>query len=327
MPQADHSPEKKDPAAGLTGTAMNLLTPSRLKPLIGVFVEALASEKGYSPHTCRAYASDLTEFADFALSADHGAGDVDNLTIRAYLAFLHRKENKKSSIARKLSALRSFFGFLVKHGHIGANPAEQVATPKQDKPIPEYLPVDEMFRLLDSLAADPAADQTLGLRNRAMFETLYSTGIRVSELTGLNIGDVDEKAGLVRVMGKGQRQRIVAIGAKALAAIAAYRRRLHLEGVAGADQAPLFLNKNRGRITTRSVARLLKLALVKSGSALSASPHSLRHSFATHMLDSGADLRLVQELLGHKSLSTTQKYTHVSIDRLMAVYDKAHPRK
>jgi len=303
------------------------LDPARLKSLINGFGEALAGEKGYSPHTCRAYASDLAEFADFALGADQGGRTVDHLTIRAYLGFLHRRPNKKSTIARKLSALRSLFGFLARHGHIEANPAEQVLTPRQDKTIPGYLPVDEMFFLLDSIAADPQADQTLGLRNRAMFETLYSTGIRVSELTGLNVGDVDDKAGLVRVMGKGRKQRIVAIGAKALEAIAAYRRRLHLQGVAGSDDAPLFLNKDRGRITTRSVARLLKLALVKSGSALSASPHSLRHSFATHMLDAGADLRLVQELLGHKSLSTTQKYTHVSIDRLMAVYDKAHPRK
>jgi len=301
--------------------------PSRLKPLIGAFVEALAGEKGYSPHTCQAYARDLEEFADFALSADQGAREVDYLTIRAYLGFLHRRPNKKSTIARKLSALRTFFGFLVRHGHVHHNPAEAVATPKQDKTIPNYLPVDEMFRILDGMGADPRADHTLGLRNRAMFETLYSTGIRVSELTGLNVGDVDDRAGLVRVMGKGQKQRIVAIGAKAVAAIAAYRRRLHLEGVAGADHDPLFLNKDSGRITTRSVARLLKQVLAKSGSILPASPHSLRHSFATHMLDAGADLRLVQELLGHKSLSTTQRYTHVSIDRLMAVYDKAHPRK
>jgi integrase/recombinase XerC len=303
------------------------VAPSEFRRLIGTFIEALAGEKGYSPHTCRAYARDLEAFADFADQAGPEAQAIDYLTIRAYLGFLHRKQNKKSTIARKLSALRTLFGFWVKHGVVSDNPAELILTPKQDKTIPDYLPVDEMFRLLDSFGTDPDKGRTLTLRNRAMFETLYSTGIRVSELTGLNLGDVDFTAGLVRVMGKGRKQRIVAIGAKALAAIGAYRRRLHLEGLAGADGDPLFLNKGRGRITTRSVARLLKALLVKNGSALPASPHSLRHSFATHMLDNGADLRLVQELLGHKSLSTTQKYTHVSIDRLMAVYDKAHPRK
>jgi integrase/recombinase XerC len=301
--------------------------PSQLKPLIGPFIETLASAKGYSAHTCRAYARDVAEFVDFAAADGSLSRDVDHLTLRAYLGFLYRKPNKKSTIARKLSALRTLFAFLVKQGYQADNPAQMVLTPKQEKTIPNYLPVDDMFRLLDSLAADPAADKTLSLRNRAMFETLYSAGIRVSELTGLNIGDVDMAAGLVRVMGKGRKQRIVAIGAKAIAAIDRYQKRLRLAGAAGADGDPLFLNKNGRRITTRSVARLLKAAMIQSGMTLAASPHSLRHSFATHLLDAGADLRLVQELLGHKSLSTTQKYTHVSIDRLMAVYDKAHPRK
>jgi len=220
--------------------------------------------------------------------------------------------------------LRSFFHFLVKRGVTEENPAESILTPKQEKTIPSYLPVDEMFRLLDSIPTDGV----LELRNRAIFETLYSCGIRVSELVGLNTLDVDSRQALIRVLGKGGHERIVPIGKNALAAIKTYRQVLQREsGISEGISGPLFLNKNKGRLTARSVARILDQLVTACGLLTPVSPHTLRHTFATHMLDAGADLRAVQELLGHKSLSTTQKYTHVSIDRLMETYDRAHPRK
>lgn len=303
--------------------------------LISSFIETLASEKGYSVNTCRAYRNDLAEFASFAADSMVSGGgeekedkqpfmveDADHLMIRGYLGFLH-KRNKKKSIARKLSALRSFLRYLVRHGIIPNNPADLILTPKQDKNIPAYLTVDEMFRLLDSIKADTLP----GLRNRAIFETMYSTGIRVSELTGLNASSIDFSGSVIKVFGKGGKERIVPIGRKALDAIRAYMEKLRGEKGALSENGPLFLNKNRGRLTARSVGRILENFVREFSISVPVSPHALRHSFATHMLDAGADLRVVQELLGHKSLSTTQKYTHVSIDRLMETYDKAHPRK
>ncbi len=251
------------------------------------------------------------------------ADQIDSLMIRGYLGFLHKK-NKKVTMARKLSAVRSFFRFLVKHGVILDNPLDFIVTPKQKKAIPVYLPVDDIFRLLDSIKTDTLA----GIRNRAIFETLYSSGIRVSELEGLDVFDVDFEKCLIRVVGKGNKERIVPIGKKAIAAIKEYRERLQSEaGLGEDDNTPLFLNKDHGRLTSRSIARILDKTARECGLLIPVSPHALRHTFATHMLDAGADLRVVQELLGHKSLSTTQKYTHVSIDRLMEAYDKAHPRR
>jgi integrase/recombinase XerC len=199
-----------------------------------------------------------------------------------------------------------------------------IVTPKQKKTIPVYLPVDDIFRLLDSIKTDTLA----GIRNRAIFETLYSSGIRVSELEGLDVFDVDFEKSLIRVVGKGNKERIVPIGKKAITAIKEYRERLQSEaGIGKDDNTPLFLNKDHGRLTSRSIARILDKTARECGLLIPVSPHALRHTFATHLLDAGADLRVVQELLGHKSLSTTQKYTHVSIDRLMEAYDKAHPRR
>ena len=300
---------------------------------IDAFVQSLAVEKGYSQHTCRAYRHDLEEFSVYFVEisgGSHRSGpdaakieQVDAMTIRGYLGHLHKK-NTKRTIARKLSALRSFFNYFVKQGRLTDNPAEMILTPKQDKTIPVYLPVDEMFRLLDSIQGEGL----LALRNRAIFETLYSCGIRVSELVTMNNGDVDENAGLIRVLGKGAKQRIVPIGRKALQAIERYRERLQTRsGSVLKSEDPLFLNKNSGRLTARSVGRILDKFVRAGGLLKPVSPHALRHSFATHLLDAGADLRIVQELLGHKSLSTTQKYTHVSMDRLMETYDRAHPRK
>ncbi len=306
-----------------------------LKNQIRSFIESLSSEKAYSANTCRAYSHDLKEFVSFIYKErfsgkknqnsidDVNADQVDGLMIRGYLGFLHKK-NKRVTIARKLSAIRSFFRYLVKRGVILDNPLDSILTPKQQKTIPVYLPVDDIFRLLDSISTDTL----FGLRSRAIFETLYSSGIRVSELAGMNMFDVDFTKQVIRVLGKGNKERIVPVGRKALTAISDYRKRLQIEdGIRTDENTPLFLNKNNGRLTTRSIARILEKTAKECGLLIPVSPHSMRHSFATHLLDAGADLRVVQELLGHKSLSTTQKYTHVSIDRLMETYDKAHPRR
>jgi integrase/recombinase XerC len=302
---------------------------------IRLFLEALAAEKGYSAHTLRAYGHNLEELTAYVAGepevarADRARLDgvmleqVDEMQVRGYLGYLYGR-NTKSTVARKLAAIRSFFRYLQKHNLIAGNPVEELHAPKHEKPMPVYLPVDDMFRLLD--AVKPVG--VLGLRNRAILETLYSTGVRVSELAGLDIRDVDAANGLMRVLGKGGKERIVPVGSKALAALAAYRQALSDEtGIAEGGAGPVFLNKDGGRLTTRSMARVVDKMARACALAMRVSPHAMRHSFATHMLDAGVDLRAVQELLGHSSLSTTQRYTHVSIDRLMAAYDKAHPRR
>ena len=304
-----------------------------MKALIERFLEYLRVEKNASEHTLRSYGADLEQFRSFLLSSDlhvdKKRGDVaveniDHLAIRAYLSHLYRG-HKKSSLARKLAAQRSFFKYLVEEGLLAQSPAEIVATPKQEKPLPTFLPVDEVFSLLDT------TDKSTiwGARDRAMLETLYSCGIRVSELVGLTDGDIDFTLGILKVYGKGRKERIVPIGEKALAAIRDYLpqreaiiSRLHSPGF----KAPLFINRRGGRLTSRSVARILQKHLLRCGLLRKVGPHALRHSFATHLLDAGADLRAIQELLGHVSLSTTQRYTHVSVDKLMEVYDRAHPR-
>ncbi len=309
------------------------MTRPMLREQIDLFLQALASEKGYSAHTIRAYGHDLAEFAGYAAGGGASSGkkeqrslaidEIDNLTVRGYLGLLHRK-NEKITIVRKLSALRSFFRHLLKYRLADEDPTAAILTPKHNRRMPSYLSVDDMFRLLDQ-ATD---DTMLGLRNRALFETLYGSGIRVSELTGLNVFDVDFSSGCLRVLGKGNRERVVPVGQKALDRIQTYRDRLLARtGIDMTVDGPLFLNKNEGRLTPRSVGRILEALIRKCSLAVPVSPHGIRHSFATHMLDAGADLRTVQELLGHKSLSTTQKYTHVSIDRLMEAYDRAHPRR
>lgn len=293
--------------------------------LIANFIRRLGVEKGYSPHTCRAYDHDLREFfADLAEEgADEGAAAVTPRRIRGYLGRLHQK-NTKRTIARKLSALRSFFEFLAEEERTDDNPARGVQTPKQEKTIPGCLTVDDAFRLLDAIETDSLA----GKRDRAMFETLYSSGVRVSELVGMNWFDLDPERRLVRVTGKGGRDRVVPIGRKSLAAVTAYREALRREKGVPLDQdGPLFLNRSGGRLSARSVGRILERRFRECGIPVPVSPHGLRHSFASHMLDAGADLRALQEMLGHRKLSTTQRYTHIGIDTLMAAYDKAHPRK
>jgi integrase/recombinase XerC len=293
------------------------------KGLTHQFIHYLSSEKNASPHTCRCYQTDLEEFENFLKSSGMyltSAGqtkmeEVDRLAIRKYLSFLHRK-NRKSSIARKVSTLRSFYKYLVREHIVSINPAKNVATPKAEKPLPTALTVDEAFRLMES----PMEKEHL--RDRAILELLYSSGLRVSELVGLDTSQLDQELGIVKVMGKGRKERIVPVGKKAIEALQTY---LKDRGHVGAD-APVFVNTRGGRLTSRSVGRLVKKYTRHSGVFRKISPHSLRHTFATHLLDAGADIREIQEMLGHASLSTTQRYTHISLGKLMEVYDKAHPR-
>ena len=296
--------------------------------LIDSFIDALTAEKGYSLHTCRAYHSDVSNFIDFVLKEKPAKeGDcqtiflrevksLDKNTIRKYLAILVRSGKSKRTISRKLSSLKAVFDYLIKSGHISANPADMIPFPKLGKTIPRFVNIDDLFRLLDSIKTKTLLDK----RNLAMFETFYSTGMRVSEMEGLNIEDIDFKRQMIKVFGKGSKERIVPVGKRALTAIKNYRDSLKENFI------PLFLNKNFSRLSSRSIRRILDKLVKDCGLNIQISPHTLRHSFATHMLDSGADLRGIQEILGHASLSTTQIYTHVSMDKLMQVYDKAHPR-
>jgi len=293
------------------------------KGFIQQFIHYLLSERNASPHTCRCYQTDLEEFEGFLKSSRMylaPAGrikieEVDRLAIRKYLSFLHRK-NRKSSIARKVSTLRSFYKYLVREQIVLSNPAKNVATPKAEKPLPTALTVDEAFRLMES----PKEKEQL--RDRAILELLYSSGLRVSELVGLDGNRLDQELGIVKVMGKGRKERIVPVGKKAMEALKTYlENRGHLEA-----NGPIFVNTRGGRLTSRSVGRLVKKYTRHSGVFRKISPHSLRHTFATHLLDAGADIREIQEMLGHASLSTTQRYTHITLGKLMEVYDKAHPR-
>ena len=298
------------------------------------FIHYLSAEKNASPHTCRAYERDLEEFENFLKSSgmslstaqDIEMGKVDRLAIRRYLSFLHRR-NKKSSIARKISTLRSFFKYLVREQLATSNPAKSVSTPKVEKPLPTTLTVDEAFRLMETQKnpseksiSDTAKNKRL--RDGAILELLYSSGLRVGELVGLNLNRLDLDLAIVKVMGKGRKERIVPVGKKAVEALRAY---LEERGVLNLED-PLFVNARGGRLTARSVGRLVKKYTKSSGIFRKVSPHSLRHTFATHLLDAGADIREIQEMLGHASLSTTQRYIHLSMGKLMEVYDKAHPR-
>jgi integrase/recombinase XerC len=253
-----------------------------------------------------------------------GVESIDFRLIREFLGRLFGKY-RRTTLSRKLSAVRSFFTFLEKKGLRKGNPAADISTPRQEKYIPNTLPVDEMFRLLDR----PDREKPLGLRDLAILEVLYSCGIRVSELAGLNPDSIDFEERLVKVFGKGGKERIVPIGKEAIHAVKAYLEStagIRRKAQAGRETQPLFVNFRGGRLSTRSIGKIVKKYGKEVGLMTDISPHDLRHTFATHLLDGGADLRSVQELLGHASLSTTQKYTHVSLDRLMEVYDKAHPR-
>lgn len=292
-----------------------------MEPLLQHFEQHLLVERNLSEHTRKAYLADLRAFQLFARDTLGEGGSlvqqVDQLLLRRYLAQLH-KTHSKTSIGRKLASLRTFFRYLVREGVLEMNPGELVGTPRQEKYLPKTLTIDEIFALLDQ----PGNADPLRLRDKAIFELLYSSGLRVGELVALDVGGVDIEQALVRVVGKGRKERLVPVGGKALQALRDY---LETRGELGLAQ-PLFVNHRGTRLTARSVQRNLKTLLLKSGIFKDATPHALRHTFATHLLDSGADLRAIQELLGHSSLSTTQKYTQVSMQHLAEVYDKAHPR-
>ena len=301
--------------------------------LIEQFIEYLSNQKRYSLHTIRNYQIDLRQFSEFVTlreerpegeNSDPGIGMIDSQVMRTYLGSLYG-QFRRSTIARKLSAVRSFFLFLERKGLTKWNPAADIATPKLEKYMPTYLLVDEVFRLLER----PEKEKPLGLRDLAILEVLYSCGFRVSELEALTISSIDFDERLVRVIGKGDKERIVPIGRQALQAVRNYleaTQYLRRRSVYISRDEPLFINFRGGALSGRSIGRIIKKYAIESGLTADVSPHSMRHTFATHLLDGGADLRAVQELLGHESLSTTQKYTHVSLDRLMEVYDKAHPR-
>ncbi|MBI1823929.1 MAG: tyrosine recombinase XerC [Nitrospirae bacterium] len=291
---------------------------------LSAFKSHIENEKGLSPHTVRNYLSDLNQFFVYLKNEQLSSSKeirVDAKMVRGYLSFLYSRKVKKVSTARKLAALRSYFHYLQKEGKIEINPAKLVATPKQDKPLPRVLSIEEAVHLVQS----PASKTPFDLRDRAILETIYSTGIRAEEAVRLNIEDLHSKEKLIKVRGKGKKERIVPIGAPAIAAIDKYLEQFRLETRYG-EGKPLFLNRFGGRLTTRSLGRIVAKYSSSMGDAMRISPHGLRHSYATHLLDNGADLRSIQELLGHATLSTTQRYTHLSMEHLVRVYDDAHPR-
>ncbi len=278
------------------------------------FLSYLEIEKNYSPYTLLNYRLDLNEF--FRVMAETPVEKIDYFQLRKYLAALRAHEYRPRTLARKLSALRSLFRFLQREGHLKTNPAQLLTTPKLDKKLPNFLSETEAVSLLEV----PSKDKEAGLRDRAILETLYSTGLRVSELVGLDLEDIDFISNIVRVMGKGKKERLVPIGDQALNAIKDYVDRRKKKS------STVFLNKNGTRLTARSVCDITHKYIKMTSVNKNISPHVLRHSFATHLLNRGADLRSVQELLGHVNLSTTQIYTHVTTERLKSVYNKAHPR-
>jgi len=283
--------------------------------LIEDFLDYLRGARGYSNHTITAYKKDLEEFFNFVLKP---VEKLDNIDIRNFMAHLRQKDLSKTSITRKLSALRSFYRFLHREGYVKTNPARLVSTLKVIREIPKFLTVDEVFLLIDA----PKGDSFIAIRDRAILELLYSSGIRVSELISLDINDIDIRESLIRVKGKGKKERIVPVGSKALEALKNYLpERLTIKKRSSA----LFLSKRGTRLTDRSVRRIIYQYIRKINFKKNISPHTLRHTFATHLLHGGADLRSIQEFLGHSSLSTTQKYTHVDITHLMDVYDSSHP--
>ncbi len=291
------------------------------------FLDYQRDQRRASPETLRAYESDLTQFGKY-LASEHASGrapgpeGIDALAVRGFVARLHHAGLDKASIARKLSVIRSFLNRAVRDGTIEANPAASVRAPRVPRKLPRDLTVDEVFTLLDRIQGrDPCA-----LRDRAILEFLYATGLRVGELVSLDLDDLDLEGQMVRVLGKGGKERLVPFGSQSRRALDAWLREARGLRVRGGDPGAVFLNLRGGRLTDRSVRRILDRRLREAAIEARVSPHALRHSFATHLLGAGADLRAIQELLGHSSLSTTQRYTHVSVDTLMQVYDRAHPR-
>ncbi len=280
------------------------------------FMRYMEIEKNYSQHTLTNYKIDLKDFSKFCGAIE--LEKIDYLLLRKYLAVLKEKSLGNRSVGRHLSALRSFFRFLSREGYIKTNPILMLSSPKLDKHLPSFMTEEEVVKLIESAFAKDA-DDVFGLRDRAILETFYSSGLRISELVLLSLDDIDFIAGIVKALGKGKKERIVPIGDAALNAIRKYLGKRKKQNNA------LFLNKNGKRISTRGVRDIVEKYLRSAGIQRGVSPHTFRHSFATHLLNRGADLRTVQELLGHANLSSTQIYTHLTTDRLKSVYDKAHP--
>lgn len=295
-----------------------------MQEALAEFLRYLAMEKNASEHTVKSYREDLTQALEFF----HGrnarkAGELNTRLLRAYLAWLHEQGYAKTTIARRLAAIRSWCRHMRRQGDLETNPADGLRGPRQDKKLPHFLSEADLTRLLES----PSPKSDMGLRDRAILETLYSAGLRVGELAGLNLDDLDVQSGLATVRGKGKKERLALLGPAALSALKKWlTKREALLAEHSRSSRAVFLNKRGGRLTVRSVGRLLAKYLAHAGLDPRTSPHTLRHSFATHLLDRGADIRSVQELLGHKSLATTQIYTHVTTHRLKDSYQKAHPR-
>lgn len=297
-----------------------------MQDYVNKYLTHIEHDRNFSSQTLRAYRNDLYQYLEFL--KEEGCcdlGNVSRLLLRRFLAFQKKQDYSKTTIARKFVAVRSFYKFLCREGILEFNPVESIRTPKLDKKLPKFMSINETETLL--IQAD--SNTLLGVRDSAIMETLYSAGMRVSELVGIDVADVDFFNGVVKVKGKGKKERLLPIGDHALKAIQAYIDKrgsdLSLHKMRY-DNKALFLNNRGGRLTERSVARMLEKYTRKAGMHSNISPHTFRHSFATHLLDRGADLRSVQELLGHVNLSTTQVYTHITTKRLKEVYDKAHPR-
>ncbi|MDP2914470.1 MAG: tyrosine recombinase XerC, partial [Candidatus Aminicenantes bacterium] len=292
-----------------------------MKKEIEAYLAYLRHERNASPHTISSYRIDLGQLAAYLETKKLKLPQVDNVDLRGFLVELYQRNLSKTSAARKLAAIRSFFEFCVRQKWVEDNPAKVVATPRLDRHVPGFLSEEEMAKLLEV----PPSDDALGLRDRAILEFFYATGIRVSELVGANLDDVSLDEKMVRVRGKGKKERLLPFGRKAAASLEAYLRVRHTFPLVLGEQA-VFLNYQGTRLTSRSVQRLVPKYFKLVALRKKISPHALRHSFATHLLGRGADLRVIQELLGHESLATTQKYTHMDVKHLLDVYRKAHPR-
>jgi len=293
-----------------------------MRAKLNQFLSYLKYEKNASPNTIVAYGRDLLELSSYLEEKDIELLEVDNVILRGFLAALYEKKQKKSTISRKLAAVRSFFQFCVKKRYLKDNPAKVIATPKQEKHVPSFLSEQEMADFLDL----PHSDRVLDLRDRATLELLYATGLRVSELSSIDIDDVNFEERLIRAKGKGKKERLIPFGRIAEKCLISYlRKRISLIKNNRHEEA-VFLNYRGERLTPRSIERIVDKYIQQSAIQRKISPHSLRHSFASHLLSRGADLRVIQELLGHKSLSTTQKYTHLDLKHLLEVYKKSHPR-
>lgn len=289
---------------------------------IAEFLAYLKHEKNASPHTISSYGRDLRQVASYLKEADVRWNKAGVVVLRGYLAGLHEDRRKRSTIGRKLAALRSFYDFCIRRRWLAENPAKVLATPRQEKRMPSFLSEEEAAALLDL----PGTGKPLDARDKAVLELFYATGIRVSELVSIEVGDIHPAERLVRVKGKGRKERLVPFGRKAAEALEAYMKARRLLVRPEAAETAVFLNYRGGRLTTRSVQRMVRKYIRRTAVARKISPHSLRHSFASHLLGRGADLRVIQELLGHASLATTQKYTHLDLKQMIAVYKKSHPR-